>query len=87
MTCDQTPKIPHYRVRHPIEDCPFAYTGDLAGYLAAVVDAAVAGGERIGIGWDRPLNFRELGRIGGELLGREMEVFAVPPAGRPAPGP
>ena len=63
----------------------FVYTADLAGYLAAAVDARVADGERIDIGWDRPLNFRELARIGGDLLGREIDVFAMPPAGRPAP--
>lgn len=63
----------------------FVYTADLAGYLAAAVDAPVADGEHIDIGWDRALNFRELARIGGELLGRDIDVFAMPPAGRPAP--
>ena len=63
----------------------FVYRADLAGYLAAAVDAAVADGERIDIGWDRPLTFRELARIGGDLLGRDIDVFAMPSAGRPAP--
>lgn len=63
----------------------FVYTSDLAGYLAAAVDAPVAAGERIDIGWDRPVNFRELARIGGEVIGRDIDVFAMPIAGRPAP--
>lgn len=57
----------------------FVYTADLAGYLAAAVDAPVADAERIDIGWDRPLSFRELARIGGTLLGREIEVLTADP--------
>lgn len=63
----------------------FVYTADLAGYLAAAVDATVADGERIDIGWDRPVSFRELARIGGNLLGHDVDVFAMQPAGRPEP--
>lgn len=53
---------------------------DLAGYLATAMDAPVADGERIDIGWDRPLSFRELARIGSTLLGRDIDVFSVDPA-------
>jgi uncharacterized protein YbjT (DUF2867 family) len=58
----------------------FVYTADLAGYLAAAVDAPVSVGERIDIGWDRPVSFRELARTGSKLLGRDVEAVAVDPA-------
>ena len=63
----------------------YVYTPDLAENLAAAVDAAVADGERIDIGWDRALSFRELAKIGGDVLGRDIEIFSMSPAGRPAP--
>ena len=58
----------------------FVYTADLAGYLAASVDAPVSAGERIDIGWDRAVNFRELARIGSDVLGRDIEAVAMDPA-------
>lgn len=63
----------------------FVYTADLAGYLAAAVDAPVSAGERIDIGWDRPVSLRELARIGSELLGHDIDVFAMDPAWRQRP--
>lgn len=56
------------------------YTPDLAANLAAAVDADVAPGERIDIGWDRPASTRELARIAGAILGRELAVVAVDPS-------
>src|ERR1700682_3273106 len=43
----------------------FLYTPDLAEYLAAAVDASVDDGERIDIGWDRPLSAKEVAAIAG----------------------
>ena len=63
----------------------YVYTPDLAGNLAAAVDVPVADGERIDIGWDRPVSFRELARIGSDVLGRDIEIFSMSPAGRPEP--
>lgn len=37
----------------------FVLTSDLAGYLAAAVDADTAPGERVDIGWDRPASITE----------------------------
>src|SRR5215208_4490969 len=37
----------------------FVLTADLAGYLAAAVEADVTAGERIDIGWDRPVGMQE----------------------------
>ena len=41
----------------------FVLTTDLAGYLAQAVDADVAPGERIDIGWDRPVGMQEIADI------------------------
>src|SRR3954452_93879 len=40
---------------NPDSRMTFVLTDDLAHYLAAAVDAPVADGERIDIGWDRPI--------------------------------
>ena len=58
----------------------FVYTADLARYLAAAVDAKVSVGERIDIGWDRPVSLREVARIGSDLLGHNVEAVAMDPA-------
>ena len=58
----------------------FVNTADLAGYLAAAVDAKVSAGERIDIGWDRPVSLREVARIGSDLLGHNVEAVAMDPA-------
>ena len=58
----------------------FVSTADLAGYLAAAVDAKVSTGERIDIGWDRPVSLREVARIGSDLLGHNVEAVAMDPA-------
>ncbi|MEZ2390459.1 SDR family oxidoreductase [bacterium RCC_150] len=56
----------------------FVLTSDLAGYLAAAVDAPVASGERIEIGWDRPVTMRDVADIAGRLLGEEISVRSIP---------
>ena len=58
----------------------FVYTADLAKYLVAAIDAPVSDGERIDIGWDRPVSFRELARTGSDLLGHNVEAVAIDPA-------
>jgi len=56
----------------------FVLTADLAGYLAAAVDADVTAGERIDIGWDRPVGMQDIADIAGRLLGGRIKVRAVP---------
>jgi uncharacterized protein YbjT (DUF2867 family) len=56
----------------------FVLTADLAGYLADAVDADVATGERIDIGWDRPVGMQEIADISGRLLGERIRVRSVP---------
>jgi uncharacterized protein YbjT (DUF2867 family) len=56
----------------------FVLTADLAGYLAAAVDADVAAGERIDIGWDRPVGMQEIADISSRLLGEGIKVRTIP---------
>ncbi|WP_405862426.1 SDR family oxidoreductase [Streptomyces sp. NBC_01515] len=56
----------------------FVRTSDLAAYLAAAVDAQAADGERIDIGWDRPVSMREVADAMGHRAGRKIKVWAVP---------
>ncbi|MEV0905552.1 SDR family oxidoreductase [Streptomyces hokutonensis] len=56
----------------------FVHTSDLAAYLAAAVDAQAANGERIDIGWDRPVSMREVADLMGHRAGRKIKVWAVP---------
>lgn len=56
----------------------FILTTDLARYLAAAVDAPVAAGERIDVGWDRPVSMREIADIAGRLLGARVRVRTIP---------
>src|SRR5918993_2075091 len=55
----------------------FVLTADLAGYLADVMDVPGVDGERIDIGWDRPVSMQEIARISGRLLGREIRVRTI----------
>jgi uncharacterized protein YbjT (DUF2867 family) len=64
----------------------FVYTPDLAEYLAAAVDADVNAGERIDIGWDRPLSAKEVAAIAGEILGHDLELMEIDPAQMRRPG-
>lgn len=56
----------------------FVLTSDLAGYLAAAVDADVAPGSRIDIGWDRPVSMQQIADISGRLLGERISVRSIP---------
>jgi uncharacterized protein YbjT (DUF2867 family) len=62
------------------------YTPDLADNLAAAVDADIAVGERIDIGWDRPLSARELAGIAAGIIGRDLDVVEVDPTQMRFPG-
>jgi len=62
------------------------YTPDLADNLAAAVDADIAVGERIDIGWDRPLSARELAGIAAGIIGRDLDVVEVDPTQLRFPG-
>jgi uncharacterized protein YbjT (DUF2867 family) len=56
----------------------FVLTPDVAGYLAAAVDAPGVEGQRIDIGWDRPVSMQQVAEISGRLVGKRMGVRAVP---------
>ncbi|MFD4560383.1 SDR family oxidoreductase [Streptomyces sp. NPDC058469] len=56
----------------------FVRTSDLAAYLAAAVDAEAEAGERIDIGWDRPVSMREVADAMGHRAGKKIKVWAVP---------
>jgi uncharacterized protein YbjT (DUF2867 family) len=56
----------------------FVLTQDLAGYLADAVDAPRVDGQRIDIGWDRPVSMQEIAQISGRLLGQQIRVRTIP---------
>lgn len=56
----------------------FVLTSDLAGYLADAVDADVADGERIDIGWTRPVSMVEAAELLSKHGEKEIKVMAVP---------
>lgn len=56
----------------------FVLTADLAGYLAAAIDAPGIDGQRIDIGWDRPVSLQDVAEISGRLLGKRVRVRTVP---------
>lgn len=56
----------------------YVLTQDLAGYLADAVDAPGVDGQRIDIGWDRPVSMKEIAEISGQLLGQPIRVRSVP---------
>src|SRR6266545_8099999 len=56
----------------------FVLTPDLAGYLADAVDAPGVDGQRIDIGWDRPVSMQDIAQISGRLLGQEIRVRTIP---------
>ena len=49
----------------PAVPLTFVLTSDLAGYLADAVDAPEVDGQRIDIGWDRPVSMQEIAQISG----------------------
>jgi uncharacterized protein YbjT (DUF2867 family) len=62
----------------PTVPLTFVHTSDLAVYLAAAVDAELRVGERVEIGWDRPVSVRELADLMGDSAGKTIKVWAVP---------
>jgi uncharacterized protein YbjT (DUF2867 family) len=56
----------------------FVLTQDLAGYLADAVDAPGVDGQRIDIGWDRPVSIEKIAQISGRLLGQQVGVRTIP---------
>lgn len=56
----------------------FTLTPDVAGYLAAAVDAPGVEGQRIDIGWDRPIAMQEFADLAEQLTGEEVRVRPVP---------
>ena len=58
----------------------FVHTSDLAAYLAAAVDADAEDGERIDIGWDRPLSVLEVAKLMAVSAGKPIKVRAIPSA-------
>jgi hypothetical protein len=58
----------------------FVLTSDLAGYLAAAVDADISPAERVDIGWGRPVSMREAARLISNGTGKTIKVRAVPSA-------
>ena len=121
LTCDQTPRVPHFWHKRLMEDrlqalgvpfvalrpgafldqvtrfggdpvskhkvmwfgsagipLTFVLTADVAGYLAAAVDAPGLEGHRIDIGWDRPISLQEFADLTERLTGEEIRVRSVP---------
>jgi len=121
LTCDQTPRVPHFWHKRLMEDrlqalgvpfvalrpgafldqvtrfggdpvskhkvmwfgsagipLTFVLTADVAGYLAAAVDAPGVEGHRIDIGWDRPISLQEFADLTERLTGEEIRVRSVP---------
>ena len=62
----------------PTVPLTFVLTQDLAGYLADAVDAPGVDGQRIDIGWDRPVSIEEIAQISGRLLGQRVRVWTIP---------
>lgn len=62
----------------PTVPLTFVLTGDLAGYLAAAVDAPVTDGERIDIGWDGPISINDVAATATDLLGERVRVRTTP---------
>jgi uncharacterized protein YbjT (DUF2867 family) len=53
-------------------------TSDLAGYLAAATDVPGIDGQRIDIGWDRPVSMQDVAGIAGRLLGKRIRIRTIP---------
>ena len=62
----------------PATALTFVLTTDLAGYLARAVDADIASGERIDIGWDRPVSMNDIAAIAARIVGEPVKIRAIP---------
>ena len=56
----------------------FVLTEDVADNLADAVYVPGVDGQRIDIGWDRPVSIQEVAQVAGRLLGREIRVRSMP---------
>ncbi|MFJ6535940.1 SDR family oxidoreductase [Paenarthrobacter sp. NPDC091711] len=56
----------------------FVLASDVAAYLAEAVDADVVDGERIDIGWSRPVSIHEAAEVAGRRAGRQIKVMSIP---------
>jgi uncharacterized protein YbjT (DUF2867 family) len=56
----------------------FVAASDVANYLAEAVDASGVDGDRIDIGWDRPVSMQDVAQIAGDQLGEHMRVRTIP---------
>ncbi|MFJ5957710.1 SDR family oxidoreductase [Paenarthrobacter sp. NPDC092416] len=56
----------------------FVLTSDLAAYLAQAVDADIVDGERIDIGWSRPVSMLEAADLASKHGDKPIKVMAVP---------
>ncbi|MFE4227836.1 SDR family oxidoreductase [Arthrobacter sp. NPDC056886] len=56
----------------------FILTSDLARYLAEAVDADIADGERIDLGWTRPISMREGAELASRLADKKIRVLSLP---------
>jgi uncharacterized protein YbjT (DUF2867 family) len=65
-------------VGSPAIPTTYVLTSDVAGYLADAVDAPGVDGQRIDIGWDRPVSMQEIAQISGRLLGQQIRVRTIP---------
>jgi uncharacterized protein YbjT (DUF2867 family) len=62
----------------PTVPLTYVLSADVAWCLAQAVDAEGVGGERIDIGWNRPLSMGEVARISSDILKRQIRVRTVP---------
>ena len=56
----------------------FVLTSDLATYLVEAVDADIADGERIDVGWTRPISMREGAEMASRLANKRIRVLSLP---------
>jgi uncharacterized protein YbjT (DUF2867 family) len=56
----------------------FVLTDDVAGYLADAVDVPGVEGQRIDLGWDRPVNIKGGRRAVRAAARREIRVRTIP---------
>jgi uncharacterized protein YbjT (DUF2867 family) len=56
----------------------FVLSSDLAGYLADAVDADIAVGERMDIGWSRPLSILGAAQLVSRHANRNVRVVSMP---------
>ncbi len=56
----------------------FVLASDVAAYLAEAVDVDIVEGERIDIGWSRPVSIQGAADIAGRRAGRQIKVMSIP---------